>query len=86
MIPDHHFNRRVEYAIAKVEVLSFFYKNPHSRDTAQGYADRLFLHNQLVESIMDELVELDIVARIETSYHTIYRLKTSYSTFSEYIK
>jgi len=86
MIPDYHIDKDIKYAIAKVEVLSFFYANPHTRDTLQGFANRLFLQDEQIASVMDELVEFDIVEKIVTSRHTIYRLKASYATISEYIK
>ena len=37
-------------AMAKIEILSFYQNNPHTRDTAEGLAGRLFLDTASVVS------------------------------------
>ena len=71
-------------AMAKIEILAFYQKNPHTRDTAEGLADRLFLDTASVVSALKELEQVGIIARIELSETAIYRLKVSYATLDEY--
>jgi hypothetical protein len=78
-------NQSIQFAMAKIEILSFFQSNPHTRDTLEGFSNRLFLDVELVKEIMDELVNLNILERYGSNGYAIYRLRISYSTLAEYV-
>jgi len=70
-------------AIAKIEILSYFRQHPHTRDTSQGLARRLWLDADSVESVLDDLVSLGIIAKSLSGRDPVYRLRVSYSTSQE---
>lgn len=70
-------------AIAKIEILSFFRKHPHTRDTLEGLTRRLWLDVEAVASVMDDLVRLGIITKSGNGNQSVYRLKVSYSTSEE---
>ncbi len=78
-------NQNIQFAMAKIEILSFFQANPHTRDTLEGFSNRLFLDAELVKEIMEELVRLEILEKNGRANCAIYRLKVSYSTLAEYV-
>jgi predicted transcriptional regulator len=78
-------NQNIGHAIIKIEILSFFLSNPHTRDTLKGFSTRLFLDCKLIAAAMEELVEVGIVEKSGHSDKSIYRLKVSYSTLEEHL-
>lgn len=75
----------LDYAMTKIEILSFFRANPHTRDTLKGFSLRLFMDYQIVAKVMEELVELGIIEKSGHAEKSIYRLKISYSTLEDYL-
>jgi len=78
-------NQNLGHAIIKIEILSFFLANPHTRDTLKGFSMRLFHDCKLVAEAMDELVDVGIVEKSGHNDKSIYRLKVSYSTLEEHL-
>jgi DNA-binding transcriptional regulator YhcF (GntR family) len=78
-------NQDIDHAMIKIEILSFFLANPHTRDTVRGFSTRLFMNNKLVSEAMQELVEVGIIEKSGQDDKAIYRLKVSYSTLEEYL-
>jgi hypothetical protein len=78
-------NENISYAITRIEILSFFLANPHTRDTLKGFSNRLFMNCEMIANVMDELVDIGIVEKVGNNEKPIYRLKVSYSTLAEYI-
>lgn len=75
----------IDTAITKIEILSFFQANPHTRDTLKGFSLRLFMDYEFITEAMNELVGVGIVEKIGIGEKAIYRLKISYSTLEDYI-
>lgn len=71
-------------AMAKIEIISFFRNNPHTRDTVEGLSRRLFLDTRLVAPVLEELVTAGIMNRAGRGQWAVYRLRTSYATVDEY--
>ncbi len=78
-------NHNIGYAMIKIEILSFFLANPHTRDTIRGFSMRLFFNREIIAAVMEELVELGIVEKKGVADKHIYRLKVSYDTLEEYL-
>lgn len=78
-------NQNIGSAIIKIEILSFFLANPHTRDTLKGFSMRLFINHQLISEAMEELINLGIVEKSGASDKSIYRLKISYATLEEHL-
>jgi len=78
-------NQNIDHAMTKIEILSFFLANPHTRDTLQGFSIRLFMNSGLISEVMEELIELGIVEKSGYNDKSIYRLKVSYSNLEEYM-
>lgn len=78
-------NHSIGNAIIKIEILSFFLANPHTRDTLKGFSMRLFINHQLIAEAMEELIAVGIVEKSGNSERAIYRLKISYATLEEYL-
>lgn len=72
----------IQLAMAKIEIVSYFNSNPHTRDTLEGFSKRLSLDIGTIKDIMDELIRLDILEKQGTNC-AVYRLKVSYSTLNE---
>ena len=85
MILGTNDNQNVCYAIVRIEILSFFLANPHTRDTLKGFAVRLFMDYDLVAEVMDELTEIEILEKSGIADRAIYRLKVSYSSLEDYL-
>ncbi|MEN6459890.1 MAG: hypothetical protein ABFC94_00775 [Syntrophomonas sp.] len=83
MIPECYSNQNLSNAVTKIEILSFFLANPHTRDTLKGFSMRLFMDYRLIAEAMDELVIVGIVEKSGQDDKSIYRLKVSYSTLEE---
>ncbi|NLU48869.1 MAG: hypothetical protein GXX09_00420 [Syntrophomonadaceae bacterium] len=77
-------NQDVSRAIGKIEVLAFFQKNPHTRDTLEGLARRLFLETELVAEVVKELLEVGILTKVGQGERAIYRLKASFGSVKDY--
>ena len=78
-------NQNIGRAIIRIEILSFFLANPHTRDTLKGFSIRLFMNYEMIAEVMEELVEVGIVEKGGYNDKSIYRLKVSYSTLEEYL-
>jgi hypothetical protein len=78
-------NKNISHAIIKIEILSFFLANPHTRDTLKGFSIRLFMDYKLIAEAMEELIEVGIVEKVGNNDKSIYRLKVSYSILAEYM-
>lgn len=78
-------NQDIDNAMIKIQILSFFLANPHTRDTARGFSTRLFMNKKLIDAAMQELVEVGIIEKAGLNDKAIYRLKVSYSTLEEYL-
>jgi len=78
-------NQNIGQAIIRIEILSFFLANPHTRDTLKGFSIRLFMNYEMIANVMEELVEVGIVEKVGNGDKSIYKLKVSYSTLAEYI-
>jgi DNA-binding transcriptional regulator YhcF (GntR family) len=85
VLPFGYNDNNIGHAISKIEILSFFLANPHTRDTIKGFSMRLFMNSEQIEKVMEELVELGIVEKNGQKGKYIYRLKLSYSTLEEYL-
>lgn len=83
MNPECFNNQNINNAVAKIEILSFFLANPHTRDTLKGFSMRLFMDYRLIAEAMEELVIAGIVEKSGHNDKSIYRLKVSYSTLEE---
>lgn len=83
MNPECYSNQNISNAATKIEILSFFLANPHTRDTLKGFSIRLFIDYQLIAEAMEELVIAGIVEKSGHDDKSIYRLKVSYSTLEE---
>jgi hypothetical protein len=83
MIPECYSNQNLSNAVTKIEILSFFLANPHTRDTLKGFSMRLFMDYRMIAEAMDELVIVGIVEKSGQDDKSIYRLKVSYSTLEE---
>lgn len=81
---NNYGKKDISYAVAKIEILSDFLTNPHTRDTLAGFSRRLGLELQLLYEVMEELIETGIVEKNGNRDNCIYRLKTSYATLDEY--
>lgn len=77
-------NPGVGRAVAKIEIISFFCNNPHTRDTIEGLSRRLFLDTALIAAVMEELVSIGMIHKTGNGKGAIYRLKASYATLEEY--
>lgn len=77
-------NHNVAHAVTKIEILSFFLANPHTRDTLKGFSLRLFMDLEIVAEVMEELVGIGIVERSGKN-KPVYRLKTSYANLEDYL-
>lgn len=77
--------QNVNNAITKIEILSFFQANPHTRDTLKGFSIRLFIDYKLISEAMEELVNIGIVEKSGPEDKSIYRLKVSYATLDDYL-
>jgi hypothetical protein len=77
------YNQNISNAVTKIEILSFFLANPHTRDTLKGFSMRLFMDYTLISEAMEELVLVGIVEKSGQGDKSIYRLKVSYSTLEE---
>ena len=73
----------IQLAMAKIEIVSYFNANPHTRDTVEGFSKRLLLDVGTIRDIMDELIHLNILEKHGTNC-AVYRLKVSYSTLNEF--
>lgn len=71
-------------AITKIEILSYFQDNPHTRDTLKGFSRRLCINYQLLYEVMEELIKTGIIEKNGDNDNSIYRLKISYATLEEY--
>ena len=78
-------NQNIDTAIIKIEVLSFFLANPHTRDTLKGFSRRLFINHLLISEAMEELIDVGIVEKGGDNDKSIYRLKISYATLEEHL-
>lgn len=78
-------NQNVDYAMIKIEILSFFLANPHTRDTLNGFSRRLFINHQLIYKAMEELITIGIIEKSGENDKSIYRLKISYATLEEHL-
>jgi hypothetical protein len=83
LIPESFNNQSLSNAVTKIEILSFFLANPHTRDTLKGFSSRLFMDHRLIAEAMEELVLVGIVEKSGQGEKSIYRLKVSYSTLEE---
>ncbi len=77
--------QNIDCAMIKIEILAFFLANPHTRDTLNGFARRLFINHHLIYAAMEELISLGIVAKSGDNDKSIYRLKISYATLEEHL-
>jgi hypothetical protein len=78
-------NQNLGLAIIKIQILSFFLANPHTRDTLKGFSRRLFIDHRLINAAMEELLEVGIVEKSGPKDKSIYRLKASYATLEEHL-
>ncbi len=81
-----HMNKKddtLSRVIAKIELLSYFRQHPHIRDTSRGFAKRLWLDTEAVESVLNDLVSLGIMTKSFAGEYPVYRLRVSYATSSE---
>ena len=78
-------NQNIDSAMIKIEVLSFFLANPHTRDTLKGFSRRLFINHQLIAEAMEELITIGIIEKSGDNDKSIYRLKISYATLEEHL-
>ncbi len=78
-------NQNIGHAIIRIEILSFFLANPHTRDTLKGFSIRLFMNYEMIAKVMEELIEVGIVEKVGNNDKSIYRLKVSYSNLAEYM-
>lgn len=83
MISESYKNHNLGNAMTKIEILSFFLANPHTRDTLKGFSVRLFMDYKLIAEAMEELILIGIVEKSGHDDNSIYRLKVSYSTLEE---
>ncbi len=65
----------ITISILRIELLTFFQANPHTRDTADGLALRLHRPKHEVEMALTTLSALGIVEIGGTEKMTIYRLR-----------
>ncbi|KAF1085033.1 hypothetical protein SPSYN_01169 [Sporotomaculum syntrophicum] len=65
----------VTLSILRIELLTFFQANPHTRDTADGLALRLHRPKHEIEIALTTLSALGIVEIGGTEKTTIYRLR-----------
>lgn len=65
---------QVLQSVIRIELLSFFQANPHTRDTADGLALRLHRPQYLVKMALNTLGALGILEIVGTKKVTIYRL------------
>lgn len=61
-------------SIIRIELLTFFQANPHTRDTVDGLALRLHRPRQQVEEALHALSAIGILEKGGTESITIYRL------------
>ena len=78
-------NQNIDSAMIKIEILSFFLANPHTRDTLKGFSRRLFINQLLISEAMEELIDVGIVEKGGDKDKSIYRLKISYATLEEHL-
>jgi hypothetical protein len=78
-------NHNIDCAMIKIEILSFFLANPHTRDTLNGFSRRLFINPHLISEAMEELITLGIIEKSGDNDKSIYRLKISYATLEEHL-
>jgi len=76
-------NQNIDCAMIKIEILSFFLANPHTRDTLNGFSRRLFINQCLISEAMEELITIGIIEKSGVNDKSIYRLKISYATLAE---
>lgn len=62
-------------SVIRIELLTFFQANPHTRDTADGLALRLHRPRSQVEKALHALSALAILEISGTEKITIYRLR-----------
>ncbi len=84
MIPQvEHRNKNISCAMIRIEILSFFLANPHTRGTVKGLSSRLFMNCEMVARVMEDLIEVGIIEKGGNNEQSIYKLKVSYSTLTE---
>lgn len=65
----------VQGSIVRIDLLTFFQANPHTRDTITGLAKRLHRSLQEVASATDALFRIGILEKKEGGSYTVYRLR-----------
>ncbi len=73
-------NQSISLAIVKIQILSYFLANPHTRDTLKGFSGRFLINHQLMLMAMEKLIEVGIIEKSGPEEESIYRLKISYAT------
>lgn len=68
---------QVLQSIIRIELLTFFQANPHTRDTVEGLALRLHRAQYQVEMALNTLCAIGLLEVAGTKNITIYRLSNS---------
>lgn len=75
MLEQEYTRADVQESIVRIDLLTFFQANPHTRDTASGLARRLYRPLQEVAAAADTLVRIGILEKSVNSISTVYRLR-----------
>jgi len=68
-------NGGIKGSIIRIELLTFFQSNPHTRDTAAGLARRLHRPPEDVEAAAAMLAKIGILDKNGSGPYTVYRLR-----------
>lgn len=65
----------VKNSVVRIDLLTFFQANPHTIDTAAGFARRLHRPLTDVTSAAEALAGIGILEKIQRGNYTVYRLR-----------